>query len=254
MKILILDIETKPNLVYVWRFFKENIGPSQVVKNSEIMSFAAKWLGDDRVYYEDTFICSEKALLVKLVALLDDADIVVAHYGSKFDVPRIRARCVVHGITPPSPFKVIDTKVVAKKEFNFEGNSLQYLAQVLGCGSKLVRRKFPGFDLWLECLKGNIEAWKELKHYNIEDILVLERVYLKLRPWITNHPHVAIEEENGKIVCPKCGSPHSIRRGFHYTQVSKYQRYRCKDCGGWHRSRYTETPKDIAKNIAVNVV
>lgn len=253
--ILILDIETAPNLAYVWRFYKENVGANQVVKNSEIISWAAKWYGEGKglVHY-DTFIYSEKFILEKLMALLDRADIVVAHYGSKFDIPRIKARALVHGIKPPSPFKIVDTKVVASKEFNFEANSLEHLANVLNCTKKGDHRKFPGFLLWSECLKGNYDAWNELKAYNLQDVEVLEEVYTKMLPWITNHPNVAIYEEGEEIACPKCGSKEHQRRGFYYTQASKYQRYQCKKCGGWHRSRYNELNKDKRKVIAVNAI
>lgn len=251
-KILILDIETSPALGYVWRLFKQNVALNQLQKETSVLSWAAKWLGEDKIFYYDTFIQSEEYIIGKLKELLDEADCVVTHNGNRFDLPRIRSACVIYGMSPPAPFKSIDTCAIAKKEFGFDSNKLEFIAKILKCTPKMKRPKFPGFELWSECLKGNPEAWKEMKEYNIQDIETLEEVYLKLRPWIINHPNLAVLKEGNEISCPKCGSEHLQRRGFYHTNTQKYQRYQCQGCGGWHRTRYTEYPKDKRKNILVN--
>lgn len=251
MRILLLDIETAPNLAYVWRFFKENVSPAQLVEASSILSWAAKWLGEDEIFYCDVKNRSEKAMLKKLNKLLDKADAVVGHNGSGFDMPKIRGRSLVHGLKPASPYKEIDTWRVAKREFGFESNSLAYLALVFGLTPKTGHNKFPGFKLWSEVLAGNEEAWAELKEYNIQDVLTLEELYYIMRPYDRRHPNVAVFAESGEIICDKCGSTNNQRRGFYNTNVGKYQRYQCNDCGGWHRSRYTELPKEARKTLTV---
>jgi predicted RNA-binding Zn-ribbon protein involved in translation (DUF1610 family) len=244
-KILILDIETAPKVALVWRFFQENISPKQVLEHGHIMSFAAKWLGNDDVIYEESRTENDKHLIERLVYWLDMADIVVAHNGARFDLPSIRGRALVHGINPPSPVKMIDTYKVVKKEFSFPSNSLEYLTMVLDCNTKKGgHKKFPGFELWLECLRKNEEAWAELKEYNILDVHALEEVYLKLRPWITDHPNVAIYNEPEHPACPKCGSVSTQWRGYAFTSTGKYHRYQCNDCGGWGRSRYMLNTKN----------
>lgn len=256
MKILILDIETAPNLAYVWRFFKENIGPKQVAQNSTLLSYCAKWVGEEQNFYDD---CREDLdelkLTLGLSALLDQADVVVAHNGVRFDVPKINTACLRNGIAPPSPFKQVDTFQVVKKRFKFESNSLEHVADHLDLPlKKLKHKKFPGFELWLECLRGNSEAWEEMKEYNIHDVLVLEQLYLKLLPWIDNHPNHGVIAEEDVPVCPKCGSKHVQKRGFAHTTTGKYQRFVCNSCGGWGRSRHTEYPKDKRKALIVNAV
>lgn len=255
-KILIIDIETAPKIAYVWRFFKENIGAKQVRDHGHIMSFAAKWLGDsdDKIIYEENRKEDDSNIVSSLVALFDTADIVVAHNGQRFDFPQIMGRAIVHGINPPSPYKIVDTLKVARFEFGFPSNSLEYLAIVLGCKPKLAHKNFPGFELWLECLRGNEEAWKEMKVYNIQDIVTLEEIYLKMRPWMRRHPNIGAIQENEEVTCPKCGGNHMVKRGFAYTNVGKYQRYACGDCGGWSRSRYTIMPKKVKENLVVNQV
>ena len=251
-KILIIDIETAPNLAYVWGAWKQNVGQNQWLKKSYIMSFAAKWHGSDEVIYEDNRKNDDKKLVSVLFKLLDEADIVVAHNGRKFDLPVIVGRGVVHGFTPPSPYRIVDTLETARKEFRFVSNSLANLCEELGLTKKGQHKKFVGFELWKECLQGNKEAWEEMEVYNIQDILSLEELYVKLRPYMRNHPNVVYEvDEKGDIKCPKCGSANIQWRGYYYTAAGLcYRRFVCKDCGGWGRARFAE--KDINVNNGRN--
>jgi len=252
-KILILDVETFPNTAYVWRFFKENIGAKQVLEYSTLASYAYKWLDEDVVWYEDTQHQSEKQLVRKLLAVLDAADIVVAHNGAKFDLPTIQGRALVLGLKPPSPYKIVDTLLVARYEFNFAGNSLEHLAILLGVEKKGGHAKFPGFELWQECMRNNPEAWEEMKVYNKQDVSTLEEIYLKTRPYMRRHPNVAVYAETDKTLCPKCGSSHLQWRGYAVTNVYKYKKFQCQSCGGWGRTRFNEFPADKKHALAVNV-
>lgn len=251
-KVLVLDIETRPSLAHVWRFWKENIGAKQVVEHSEIMSFACKWLNEEETFYEDVEHQSEKDMLKKLSGFLDEADVVIAHNGDRFDLPTIQGRIMVLGLNPPSPFKTVDTLRVARYEFNFAANSLEYLAVLMNCKPKLAHKKFPGFELWNECLKGNPEAWQEMKIYNIQDVITLEEIYIKMRPFMRRHPNLGVYLEEEVPICPKCGSKHIQRRGYITTNTGKYHRFQCNDCGGWGRSRYTLYPLLAKKQLIGN--
>lgn len=255
-KILILDVETAPNIAYVWRFFKENIGAKQVIENTYMLSFAAKWLGEDKIYYEDLSNQHEVDMLKVLHKLLDEADIVVAHNGDGFDLPHIQGRFLMHGIKPPSPYKQVDTVKVARKEFNFPSNSLEYLSNVLDLAIKKGgHKKFPGFELWLGVLRNDPEAWAEMKEYNIDDIKVLELLYLKMLPYMRFHPNVGVfADVVDKPVCPKCGGDHIHYRGYAHTNVGKFHRFQCNDCGGWGRTRFNVRNAEEMKHIVVNVV
>lgn len=253
-KILIVDIETAPKVAYVWRFFKENVGAKQVREHGHIMSYAARWFGSKETMYEENRKEDDSVIVTALCKLLDEADIVVAHNGARFDFPTILGRALVHNIKPPSPYKIVDTCKEARRLFKFESNSLEYLAIVLGCKPKLAHKNFPGFELWLECLRGNEDAWSEMRIYNEQDVDTLEEIYIKMRPFMDRHPNVAAINEEEEHSCPKCGGNHMHKRGFAYTNVGKYQRFQCNDCGGWSRSRYTIMPKDVKKNLLVNQV
>jgi hypothetical protein len=240
--ILLFDLECAPKVAYVWQFFKVFVQPDMVVQDGYLMTAAWKWLGANHTgcfSIEDT--PEDDYELTKMVAmLLDNADVVIAHNAKKFDIPLINARCLVHGIKPPSPYKIIDTLEIARKKFRFDSNKLEYLAMRLGCKPKGGHKKFPGFLLWKECMAGNPEAWKEMVDYNINDVETLEEIYLKMRPWMDQHPNIAHIIGGNATRCAKCGSLHLQRRGTYKSNVGVYQRYQCVDCGGWSRSRFTE--------------
>lgn len=256
-RMLFLDIETAPKLAYVWRFFKEMIGVKQVKEHGHIMSFSAIWNDskDKEIIYYDNRCQDDTQIVKQLVRLLDEADIVIGHNVEYFDLGTISARCLVLGIKPPSPYKVIDTYKVAKRQFKFESNSLEYLTEVLPIKhKKLLHKKFPGFELWLACIKGDEEAWKEMKKYNINDTLAVRDVYEIFRPWIKNHPNIGVYLDDNRPVCTKCGSHHINFRGYGpgNSNVSIYRKYVCVDCGGWSRTRFTERTKDLNKVLLTN--
>lgn len=235
MKTIILDIETAPSLGYIWGFWQQNIGDDMVLDyGGYIMSCSIKTLGEEHVTYLENRTKNDKKIVKKILKHLDGADFVIAHNGIKFDIPFIKARASIHGLNPPSPFKAIDTLKIARKEMNFKRNSLDFLAKALDVESrKLTNRKFPGFKLWWSCLHQDDEAWKEMKQYNILDVEVLEQVYLRLRPWASNHPNINVGNDVTVLSCPKCGSIELNKRGYYTTNKGKYQRYACDCCGGW---------------------
>lgn len=243
-KILIPDIETFPLEAYVWpsEVWHARIGPKQLIRDTTIASFAAKWLGKEEVIYQDTGgsrnVRNDKPLLRTLHKLLNEADIVVVQNGKAFDIPKIRSRMVGLGFPPFSGIKIVDTKLEAKKQFGFTYNSLEHLGEALGCDvQKDDHAEFPGLELWKECLKNNPRAWKTMKKYNIGDVLTLEQIYLKLRPWMVGHPNVGLFVDGDEPVCPKCGSKHLIKRGYTAANVFLYNYYQCKDCRGYSRGR-----------------
>lgn len=252
-KILILDIETAPNIAYVWGAWKQNVGQKQWLDKTHIMSYAAKWLGEDEIIYKENRKQNDKPLVKALFKLMDEADIVIAHNAKKFDIPTILGRGIIHSLDPPSPFRVVDTLIDARREFRFVSNSLANLAEELGVEEKDSHKNFPGFELWLECLRGNDAAWQEMKAYNIQDVDTLEEVYLRMRPYMRHHPNVVHHTHDDEIHCPKCGSTNIQWRGYYYTQMGIcYRRFQCQDCGGWGRYRYAE--KDLPGNNGRNAV
>lgn len=256
-RVLLIDIETAPILAYVWSLWKQNVGLNQIKEEWYILSFCAKWLGEPEIIYQDIRHepFSDASLMQPLWDLLNEADIIIGQNGKAFDMPKIQARLVMAGFPPPRPYKVIDTLLMAKQQFRFTSNKLEWMtgdSSNLTAIQKSRHAKFPGFALWAECLKGNPEAWDEMKEYNIPDVTSMEELYLKLRPWYVGHPNMAVYVDSDKIACPKCASHDVVQDGFTYTQVGKYELYHCKSCGGYSRGRYTRNSTAVRKALLSN--
>lgn len=246
-RILILDIETAPNIAYVWGAWQQNVGQKQWLQKSHIMSFAAKWLDSEEVFYKENRTSDDSSIVRSLYDLLDMADIVVAHNGAKFDLPTIIGRGVIHNYSPPSPYMVVDTLHTARKELRLVSNSLANLCEQLNLPKKDDHKKYPGFELWLGCLRNEEEAWKEMKDYNIADVVSLEALYLRLRPYMRFHPNVVRTSDGETVTCPKCGSKNIQWRGYYYTRSGIcYRKFVCMDCGGWGRMRFAEKDKSVS--------
>jgi hypothetical protein len=246
--VLTLDIETAPLESYTWGIWEQNVGLEQIKTDSSILSVAAKWLDNPKVMYADTggrgkrFVRNDKKILGGIWKLLDSADIVVAQNGKQFDLKRINARLIASGFPPYSPVRVVDTLSVAKQIFGFTSNKL---------AKKDEHKSFPGFQLWLECLNDNPKAWAEMKKYNIADVVATEELYLRLRPWMTNHPNMNVYVDDDEPVCPKCEGEDLIQRGYAYTQAGKYHRYQCNECYGWARGTQNLIPLSKRKGRIV---
>lgn len=253
LKILIFDIETSPLKAYVWSRWKQNIYLDQTISEWFMICWSAKWLGDDDIM-SDCISPSEIAreddgrIIKRLWSLIDEADIIIGHNSKRFDTPKMNSRFILHGLPPTSPYKQIDTKEVAAKQFGFSSNKLDALAGYFG----IPHKDKTEFQLWVDCLNGDQKALDYMLRYNEKDVFILEEVYLKLRPWIRNHPNVAIYLEMDKMACASCGSTNvSEDNSFYYTNVNKYKMYRCNCCSSISRVRNTSYPKNIKNNLLV---
>lgn len=262
-RVLVTDIETFPILAFVWSLWKQNISIPQIVEDWALMSFAAKWLGHPEVFYRDNRNeAHPKDDLLTMGALhriLSVTDEVLAHNGQKFDLPKIKARMVLQDLPPLPPVGMIDTLLNNRKTFGFASQKLEYVAGATNPGEeKDDHNEFPGWKLWLECMKGNLRAWKSCEKYNIQDVLSLEAHYLKVRGWyepgafaINHGPYMIGLVEDGDKVCRTCGSTHVIHKGYRRTKVGIYPRYQCQadGCGAWSRGRYISAGKTERQHI-----
>lgn len=239
-KVLLLDIETSPIEAYVWGLFDQNIGLNMIKADWSVLSYSAKWLDEDKIFYADNRnaknVRDDKKLLKGIWDLLDAADVVIGQNSDRFDLKKLNARFIKHGMGKPSPYRTMDTLKMAKKSFAFTSNKLEYMSSTLAPEQKKSSHKnFPGMELWTECLNGNKAAWKEMELYNKQDVIALEAVYKKLAPWGTT-VNFDIYGNDINIQC-NCGSYDLIRRGYSYTKSGKFSRLQCKECGSWHQDK-----------------
>lgn len=235
MRVLLLDIETSPNVAHVWSLWGEqHIGLNQLLESTEMMCFAAKWLGDPvkKVEFYSTFHDTKPEMIQQAHRLLNEADVVMGWNSRSFDVKHLNREFLEAGLTPPSPYKQIDLIQTVKRNFRFPSNKLDYVSKLLGLGGKVTHE---GHTLWIKCLAGDEAAWKRMQRYNKRDVTLLEELYDILQPWIPNHPNRGVYDGD-EHVCPRCSSADLVKQGFTFTATGRYQQYQCKQCGGWSTS------------------
>lgn len=256
-RVLFLDIETAPIIAYVWGLWENNVGLNQIRTDWYVLSWAAKWLDSNEVMQmdmrRDPASNDDSKILKRMWKLLDEADIVVTQNGRAFDVKKLNARFLEHGFKPYSPFKQIDTKLIAKKYFGFPSNKLEYMAKKLNLkNQKLTKREFNGFELWVGCLAGKRAAWNEMRDYNIQDVVVLEELWQRMEPW-ANSINFSLWSPSEPHIC-SCGSRELQCRGYAYTSAGRFHRYQCKKCGTWSRGKRNLLSKEEKAELVTKEV
>lgn len=255
-KILVFDIETAPILAYVWSAWNQNIGYNldMLLDDWFMLTWSAKWLFEDKVL--SAKLTSKEAKdqddsrITKLIwELFNEADIVIAHNALKFDNKKLNARFLKNGLPPPLPYQTIDTLAHARKRFAITSNKLDYIGKFLGVGRKI---DTGGFDLWKRCMNGDSEALLDMEKYNIQDVKLLEDVYLALRPYIQPHPNIGLYIEDNIECCPSCGSSSLQWDGTYATYANLFDSFRCNDCGSIGRSRKTSIDKDQKRFLTMS--
>lgn len=244
MRLLLLDIETAPNLVTTWGLWSQNISLNQIITPGYTLCWSAKWLGEEEIYFSS--IMDGPTKMVKSIhALMSKADSTITYNGSKFDIPVLHKEFLLRNLPPPAPSKQIDLLKVARKQFRLASNKLDFVAKSLGLGQKIQHK---GHELWLECMAKKKESWVTMEEYNKQDVILLEKVYDRMKPWIQSHPNHSIM--NGSFCCPSCGSKDYQRRGTAISSTRRYLRFQCKKCGKWFRLNMKEAqPKTHAVPI-----
>lgn len=252
-KILFFDIETAPLKAHLWSMWQQGVGLNQIESDWYMLSFCCKWAHSDEVFYYDqrnaVDIEDDYDLVLKLWGFLNEADVVVGQNSKKFDTKKANSRFILNGLPKPSTYRQIDTLLIAKQQFGFTSNRLEYMTDKLCTNFKKSKhKKFHGHDLWSECLKGNIEAWKEMEDYNRLDVLSLEELYNILSSWDNTLPNFDVYVD--EILDMKEWE----EVGFHYTNLGKYKKYRNKKTGVQRRSRVNLLTKEKRDSLLANIV
>ncbi len=235
--ILLLDIETAPHRVYAWGLWGQDIFIDQIEDPGYTLCWAAKWLGSKQMMFSSVKSPGRNHMLRNIYSLIAEADIVVHYNGTKFDMPTLNKEFVQEGWPPPAPYKQIDLLLTARRQFRLASNKLDWVAKALGLGQKM---KHKGMALWRGCMAGDAASWNIMERYNKRDVVLLEKVYLALRPWVANHPNVALYSGETRPACTNCGSLQVVKRGYYHAKSLRYRRFSCKDCGANMRARKCE--------------
>jgi hypothetical protein len=245
IKILTIDIEWRPMQSYTWGIWDQNIGLTQIIDDGGLLCFAAKWFGQKNIIFSSENDGHD--VMVRLAhELLSEADVLVTYNGDKYDIKKLNGEFMLAGMAPPRPYKSIDLLKTNKARFDLPSRKLDYLVQRSGVGSKVPHN---GFELWTGCMAGDPAAWALMEKYNRGDVIVTEKAYLRLLPWITNAPHLGMFTGD-EFCCPYCGSTKLARQVFPtHTLVQSYTLFECTNCHGWIRG--TTRQQDPTRTRAI---
>lgn len=240
--VLVFDVETAPLLAHVWHPFGDYVGIDQLLHSSFMLTWSAKWYGDDhmmndRLTGDEALAQDDTRIIESLAELVREADVVIAHNGDRFDIPVLNKRLFLLGLEPLPPITSIDTLKLAKKNFKLARNNLDHIARELGLGGKIK----TDFDLWKNAYQGDEDALKEMQTYNDYDVVILEKVFDRMKPYVRRLKRMV---DGPGFTCPFCGSedlskaekPSGEDKPYR-TQVSTYQMWQCQNCRKFSRSK-----------------
>lgn len=240
-RILLFDLETSGILARVFGTRDQNIGLNQIVEDCHLLSFAAKYLGDPKIFYMDQrnepVLKDDTKMLKVLSNLLLNTDVVITQNGKSFDEKVLNARITLMGLPAIPKYAHMDTLRMSRGRMKFTSHKLEYMAKALNVEcKKLMDRRFIGMDLWNACIANNPEAWAEMKAYNCADVLALEGVYLKLRPWGVPVDLNAFYSDS--VYRCQCGANDFERQKDLVPKgAGLFERFRCRACGAWHDAK-----------------
>jgi uncharacterized protein YprB with RNaseH-like and TPR domain len=170
----------------------------------------------------------DRQLLKQASKIFSEADLVIGHYASVFDRRFIQGRLLINNLPPIPQTKMRDTCMIARSVANFSSNRLKHLAKILTLRHQKLENGWP--QAWFDVMRGNMRALREMADYCKGDVLAVEELYLRLRPFDNAHPRMVAD----RAKCGACGGEVEYR-GFSYANNNRYRRYVCKRCQRWAR-------------------
>lgn len=191
---------------------------------------AWRWLGEKRVHSAHEWDEGGPAAFAQTVRdQLDQADVITGHYVNKADRRWLNSLFRDHGIDWPSPYKVVDTCTIARRDLGDESMTLDALCKRFGIPAK--SGKYDAEMARAAC-DGDRKAQREIDAYCKGDVDASTGLYFVTLPLAHGHPHVAPVKGQDQTVCPRCSSSNVHRYGTWSPGTYMYAAYRCDDCVG----------------------
>ena len=124
----------------------------------------------------------DRTLLGEFSSILEEADICVTHYGSVFDKKFLQGRFLINNLPPIVHPPMRDTCMGLRAVTNFSSKRLKHAAKILKFRHQKLENNWP--IMWFEVMRGNMKSLRALAVYCKGDVLALEELYLRLRPYV----------------------------------------------------------------------
>lgn len=228
---LIFDIEVSPNIGFFWNVGnKISVGYDNIIEERKIICICYKWEGKKTIYSLrwDKNKCDKK-MIAEFIKIASKADELCGHNGDRFDIVWIRTRALMHGLNFTTNIVSVDTLKEARKSFRFNSNRLDYIGKILVSDKK----DSTDFGMWRDIvLTNNKRQLDKMVKYCKKDVLLLEKVLQKLKPFIKPKSSIALTKKE----CPECGSESFYSVGVRRTAAgTAYVRGNCGDCGKYYK-------------------
>ena len=202
-------LEWPRTICAAWKFYDENE-----------VHFAAEWE-----------VGGYAGFMARVWDAVDQADALVGHNFRSFDGPHLLTGWAELGMPAPSPYKVIDTLVIARRVMNAESNTLDALAKRLGVDSKTDKYSAT---VAKAAVDGDKAAQAQITEYNKGDIIASEALFDRLRPYAKGLPHLGMWSDD-PLACPSCGTTMQQTGRTVHALVQAYEGYQCPACGAHAR-------------------
>lgn len=259
--ILLFDIETSLIRGYFWGLFNQNMTIDQIEEDWYVICWAGQWLGEEEIFgdsvhhhdIKDRSRFNERLVVESLWEKLDQADVVVAYNGKKFDKKKMNWKFLQYGLPEPSPYKIVDPYSIVSGNFSPTSKKMDFIARYVEDIEEI--KNSTNIKLWIDCMNDDIEKLDYMYKYCEQDVTVLEQVYLTVRHWDKNAPNLALYYNDDEVRCNKCGSDDLtyLEDASANTNVSSFSAFRCNSCGGILRDRVNTLTKEKRQSLLMNV-
>jgi len=123
----------------------------------------------------------DKRICQELIDALDNYDVIITYYGTGFDIPFMRSRCLFYNLSFPTfgYVKHKDVYYMVKRLLKLHRNSLEAATKFFGIAGK----NHVELDIWRKAGFGHKASLDYVYDHNIRDVDILERLHKKLEAY-----------------------------------------------------------------------
>lgn len=239
LKVVHLDIETSPYLVWTYPLWDANIPTENIEVPMQVTSIG--WMFEDgkvkvkgwKDSYVDYWIQNKKRdydLLKEVIPEINEADIIIGQNLNSYDIKKIQWRLCELKLPPLKNIITIDTLRQSRKAFSPPSHKLDYKSKVHGKGGKIKQT----MEDCIAVAKGDKKKQTIRMKYNAKDVTDERHMFWKeldyyiLPKALLNMLYNYVKKE--KPFCIKCAARHQKRFDVKSIRHKRENKYQCNQC------------------------